>query len=442
MESNQVRPTPPSKIAPDTRGQAQEEARRCVHCGFCHSACPTYQLLGDELDSPRGRIVLMKAILNEGVAPTSKSVRHIDRCLSCLSCTSSCPSGVNYRRLIDETREVIEQTYRRPRSEQLFRAMIAKILPFRRRFAFFATLARLASPFAFLVAWHERAYTLLKLAGPRRRSERLGAPETIAKPLRRVALFDGCVQPVLEPAINASAARLFARIGIACQRIEGEGCCGALVHHMGRGKEAKAFAAANVRAFAKALDDGCDAIIITATGCGSTIMDYAALLGGAPEAKVWNAIRERVHNLSSFLLGLELPEQPANGFRLAYHSPCSEQHGLKIKTQAQTLLCRVGFEVVEPKDSHLCCGGAGIYNVMQPDLSKALLARKVENLEALEPQAIASSNLGCLSQLGRADTVPRFHFVEFLDWALNGEPPAPGLAFKPPAKEKAATLIA
>ena len=400
--------------------EANKILRTCVHCGFCTATCPTYQVLGDEADSPRGRIYLIKEMLETGRVPDARTVRHIDRCLSCLACTTTCPSGVDYMHLIDQARAYVEANYRRPLSERLLRWMLARVIPHPRRFRLALFGARLARPFAGLLP-DRRLRAMVAMAPDRLPPvSRNDDPQTFpALGVRRmrVALQTGCAQKALDTDINDATIRLLTRLGCEVVIPRNMGCCGALVHHMGREAEARAMAGANVRAFEAV--EGLEAVVINTSGCGTTVKDYGHLLGGAAAARVAGMALD----VTEVLARLGLPEGAAKGLRVAYHSACSLQHGQKITATPKDLLKRVGFEVVEPRDSHLCCGSAGTYNLMQPEISAELRARKVATLEEKRPDVIAAGNLGCMMQIGQATGVPVVHTVELLDWATGGPVP-------------------
>ncbi|MEP9349740.1 glycolate oxidase subunit GlcF [Xanthobacter sp. KR7-225] len=413
--------------------EANDILRKCVHCGFCTATCPTYVLLGDELDSPRGRIYLIKDMLENGRPATAEVVKHIDRCLSCLSCMTTCPSGVNYMHLVDGARVHIEKTYRRPFADRMIRGLLAKVLPYPARFRLALLGAAVGKPFAGLFAGVpglKPLAAMLRLApGLPHGPSAAGQPGTTPAqgPRRaRVALLQGCAQPVLRPQIDEAATRLLTRLGVEVVRVAGEGCCGALVHHMGREDEALAFARRNVDAWVAEMEGpGLDAIVVTASGCGTPIKDYGHMLRLDPAyAEKAARVSAITRDVSEVLATLDLPAAPAPlGRRVAYHAACSLQHGQKVKGPPTALLRRVGFEVAEPFESHICCGSAGTYNMLQSDLAGALKARKVGHIEALKPDIIATGNIGCMTQIGSGTDIPVVHTVELLDWATGG--PAP-----------------
>jgi glycolate oxidase iron-sulfur subunit len=419
-----------AQLADPATAESEGAIRKCVHCGFCLSTCPTYVLLGDELDSPRGRIYLMKDMLENALTPSAAVVKHVDRCLSCLSCVTACPSGVDYRRLVDHARDYIERHHRRSLSDRAIRALIAWSLPHRRRFRAMARLGRLARPLSPLfqrVPGLKPLAAMLTLAPDRLPSPAPAEPPPTGAQRGRVILLEGCVEAELAPQIRAAAARLLARAGYAVSTMPGEGCCGALVHHMGREAAAHAQARRNLTAWRAEIDRGeVVAILATASGCGSQIKDYGHLLAQDP---AWAGPAAKVSALAkdlSELLDGALPQATgaARGLRVAYQSPCSLRHGQKVRTQPRTLLEAAGFSVSEPAEAHLCCGSAGTYNILQPELSGQLLDRKLANIAALKPEAIATSNIGCQTQLARRARVPVVHIAELLDWATGGPKPA------------------
>ena len=422
-----------AQLADPQMARSEQVLRACVHCGFCTATCPTYVLLGDELDSPRGRIYLIKDMLENDRPATAEVARHVDRCLSCLSCMTTCPSGVHYMHLIDHARDHVEQTYERPRIDRFIRALLARVLPSRALFRLAIGGAMLARPFAGLfeaVPALRPIAAMLRLAParPATRSASEGQRRFPAEGPRRarVALLDGCAQPVLRPAIDDAAIRLLTRLGVEIVRPEGGGCCGSLTHHMGKEEPALANARANVDAWMREIEgEGLDAILVTTSGCGTTIKDYGHMLRTDPAyAERAARVSALAKDVSEFLAERELPVPviPA-GIRVAYHSACSLQHGQRVRTAPKTLLASVGFTVLEPAEGHLCCGSAGTYNILQPEIAGRLRARKVANIERTEPQIIAAGNIGCMTQIGGGTAIPVVHTVELLDWATGGPVP-------------------
>jgi glycolate oxidase iron-sulfur subunit len=417
--------TPEQLENPDIQ-VADEILRTCIHCGFCTATCPTYQVLGDELDSPRGRIYLIKDMLESGRPADARTVKHVDRCLSCLACMSTCPSGVHYMHLVDLARAHIEKTYRRPLMDRLLRWMLARILPYPGRFRLAMLGARIGRPFRRLMP-DARLRAMLEMA-PKRIPPVSRNDDPQVFPARgerrmRVALMTGCAQRALNTDINDATIRLLRRLGCEVVIARGMGCCGALVHHMGKEDESHEAARRNIRAWmAEVRGEGLDAIVINTSGCGTTVKDYGFMLRNDPMAEDAAKVSELAMDVSELLMKLDLPKAEME-MRVAYHAACSLQHGQQIKTYPKDLLRRAGFEVVEPADSHLCCGSAGTYNLMQPEISAQLKARKVRTLEAKEPQVIAAGNIGCMIQIASGTEVPVVHTVELLDWATGGPKP-------------------
>jgi glycolate oxidase iron-sulfur subunit len=439
-----------AQLADPHVAESEKILRACVHCGFCTATCPTYVTLGNELDSPRGRIYLIKDMLEAGRAADAETVTHIDRCLSCLSCMTTCPSGVHYMHLVDHARVHIEKTYRRPPIDRAIRAVLAAVLPYPERFRVALGLARLGRPFAPLM---RRIPALRPLAAmlalaPAHLPEKKAAPSSkpkVAGGGGRVAILAGCAQSVLDPGINEATSRLLARLGVEIVAAPGEGCCGALVHHMGREDQALDFARANIDAWTRAIDqDGLDAILITASGCGTTIKDYGFMLRLDPDyAGKAARVSELAKDITEYLAALELPRPAVEpGLAVAYHSACSMQHGQKITRQPKELLRKAGFVVREPREGHLCCGSAGTYNILQPDIATRLRDRKVGNIEATEAALIATGNIGCMTQIGSGTALPVVHTVELLDWAWGGPKPAAlaAVAMPEPARQEASRV--
>jgi glycolate oxidase iron-sulfur subunit len=422
------------QLADPATASSEKILRTCVHCGFCTATCPTYLLLGDELDSPRGRIYLIKDMLEGGKPATPEVVKHIDRCLSCLSCMTTCPSGVHYMHLVDHARSYIEATYRRPWHDRLLRSILARTLPYPHRFRTAVAAALMARPFAGIVGAlpfvGTRLRAMIDLAPARLPSRSpFDAPGVFAPqaPRRgRVAILSGCAQPVLKPGFNEAAIRLLNRHGIEVVQPEGEGCCGALVHHMGRDKEGHAFARRNIDAWIAEMDgEGLDAIVITASGCGTTIKDYGFMFRDDPNyADKARRVSEIAKDVTEYVTSLELMAPVRDGnLVVAYHSACSMQHGQQIRTEPKTLLKQAGFTVKDIPEGHICCGSAGTYNLLQPEIAAQLRARKVANIERTKPDLIATGNIGCMTQIGKGTSIPIVHTVELLDWATGGPMP-------------------
>jgi glycolate oxidase iron-sulfur subunit len=423
-----------AQLADPDVAEANAILRACVHCGFCTATCPTYVTLGNELDSPRGRIYLIKDMLEAGRPADAETVTHIDRCLSCLSCMTTCPSGVHYMHLVDHARAYIEETYRRPLLDRMIRAVLAAVLPYPARFRAALKLARLGRPFSSLfwaIAPLRPVAAMLDLAPadvpPASPVSKPASHQPAGARRGRVALLTGCAQSVLDPGINEATVRLLTRLGYEVVVAQGEGCCGSLVHHMGREEQALAQARNNVDAWTREIEaGGLDAVLITASGCGTTIKDYGFMLRLDP-AYAGKAARVSAlaKDITEFLAAIELPA-PADpaGLTVAYHSACSMQHGQKITRQPKELLRLAGFRVVEPREGHLCCGSAGTYNIMQPEIATRLRDRKVRNLSATGADVVATGNIGCMTQIADRAGMPIAHTVELLDWAWGGPKPA------------------
>ena len=406
--------------------------RTCVHCGFCTATCPTYVLLGDELDGPRGRIYMIKNLLESGQPATAKVVKHIDRCLSCLSCMTTCPASVDYMHLVDRARVRIEKTFARPWTERMLRALLAFVLPSPGMFRLALKAAALGRPFKGMLPGRLKGLVTMAPARVPAASavDRPQVFEAEGKRLKRVALLTGCAQQVLRPSINEATVRLLTRRGCEVVVAEGAGCCGALVHHMGREDQARKQARANIEAWEKA---GVEAVVINASGCGTTIKDYGWMLKHDP---VWAERAARIARLardvSEIINELGVGEVTEKGLPVVtYHSACSMQHGQGLSEEPKALLAAAGFEVREPAEGHLCCGSAGTYNMLQPELAGRLLERKVENLKRAGGAVIATGNIGCLEQIagglaggtGENKGPPVVHTIELLDWATGGPKP-------------------
>jgi glycolate oxidase iron-sulfur subunit len=421
-----------AQLADPHVAESEKILRRCVHCGFCTATCPTYVTLGNELDSPRGRIYLIKDMLENGRAADEQVVTHIDRCLSCLACVTTCPSGVDYMHLVDHARIHIENTYRRPLVDRMIRDLLAAVLPYPARFRAALGFAKLGRPFAPLLKRIPALKPLgamldlaPKSAARVSDSASPGAHAPEIEKRGRVAILSGCAQPVLDPGINEATLRLLARLGVEVVVPEGEGCCGALVHHMGREEQALDFARRNVDVWMREIDKGgLDAIIITASGCGTTIKDYGHMLRLDPAyADKAAKVSELAKDITEYLSALDLPRLEPKRLSVAYHSACSMQHGQKITMAPKNLLKAAGFTVRDPGEGHLCCGSAGTYNILQPDISAQLKARKVRNIEATKADVIATGNIGCITQIASGTAIPILHTVELLDWAYGGPKP-------------------
>ena len=426
-----------AQLADPDVAESEKILRACVHCGFCTATCPTYVLDGNELDSPRGRIYLIKDMLEHDRPATDDVALHIDRCLSCLACMTTCPSGVHYMHLVDHARAHIEATYRRPLGERLLRTLLAKVMPYPRRFRLALLAALIGKPLAPIAQalGLERVGAMLRLSPWRLPYPLLPAQTFAAEGPRRgrVALLAGCVNDALAPQINAATVRVLTRHGIEVVVAEGAGCCGSLVHHMGRESEALAQARANVAAWSDI--PGLDAIVINASGCGTTVKDYGFMLrGDAGYAERASRVSALTKDVTEYLAALPLKPVPqAAALTVAYHAACSLQHGQKITRQPKELLAHLGFNVRDVPDGHLCCGSAGTYNFLQPDIANRLRARKVGTIERLRPDVIAAGNLGCITQIAAGTDLPAVHTVELIDWATGGPRPPTLGEHTPPA---------
>jgi glycolate oxidase iron-sulfur subunit len=398
--------------------------RTCVHCGFCTATCPTFVLLGDELDSPRGRIYLMKDMLESGRPATEEVVRHVDRCLSCLSCMTTCPSGVNYMHLVDHARAYIENTYRRPWQERWLRNVLAFVLP--RPGLFHAALeaAVMARPLLPFLPRNGVLASRIRAIPDAGKSARPAVHKADYARQFRVALLTGCAQSVLAPDINEATIRLLNRMGAEVVVAKGVGCCGALTHHMGKHRAAMAHARAAIEGWTHEIEgEGLDAIIINTSGCGTTVKDYGFMFRAEKERAQAEKISALCQDITEFLdRAGYTPVRENPNLRVAYHSACSLQHGQRVTAAPKKLLKAAGFHVVEPREPHLCCGSAGTYNLMQPEIAGRLRARKLDHIAATRPDLIAAGNLGCIKQLSGG--VPVVHTVQLLDWMAGGPAPA------------------
>jgi glycolate oxidase iron-sulfur subunit len=416
----------PELLANPDFAESERVVRTCVHCGFCTATCPTYVLLGDELDSPRGRIYLMKHMLEENRPADAETVKHIDRCLTCLSCMTTCPSGVNYMHLVDHARHHIEKTYRRPWPDRQMRRLLGMVLPYPRVFRaalLGSGLGKYLKP-----AFPDRLRVLLEIAPSSvPKASHVDKPQVFpaeGKRVARIALMNGCAQQVLMPQINEATIRLLTRHGCDVVVAKGSGCCGALTHHLGQ--DSTRFAKANIDAWtAEKEKSGLDAVVINASGCGTTVKEYGFSLRSDPnyaEKAQW--ISSVTKDISELMieLGLKPPVIEA-GQRVAYHSACSLQHGQRVRRQPKELLAAAGFQVMDIPESHICCGSAGTYNLLQPEIAMRLRDRKVANIERTSPDIIAAGNIGCITQIATGTRVPLVHTVELLDWTTGGPRP-------------------
>lgn len=398
-----------------------------MHCGFCTATCPTYQVLGDELDSPRGRIYLIKDMLENDRAADENTVTHIDRCLSCLACMTTCPSGVNYMHLVDHARAHIEETFKRPVMDRMVRWALARVLPFPDRFRLAMVGAKIIGPGAFLLPAKFKAMIGFapRALPPKSKNDAPQVFPAIGPRKLRVALMTGCAQRALNTDINDATIRILRRLGCDVVVAKGAGCCGALTHHMGKTDDSHSFAARNIHAWmAEVNGDGLDAIVINTSGCGTTVKDYGYMFQDGDLAQDAATVSALARDVTEVLAQLDLPRGAMGALKVAYHSACSLQHGQQIKSTPIELLTAAGFQVVEPSDPHLCCGSAGTYNLLQPEIAGVLKQRKVDTLVATAPDVIAAGNIGCMIQIGSGVDIPVVHTVELLDWASGGPRPA------------------
>lgn len=407
--------------------------RTCVHCGVCLSHCPTYQVRHDENDSPRGRIVLMRNMLEQGGTPDAKTVEHLDRCLSCLACEAICPSGVKYSKLIAQGREHVEAHYPRPVVQRAMRHLLAKLIPNPRLFRVALIAGRAARPMRRFFAGTLGAMLEALPGHVAPRASGADEPQVFpAQGLRRarVCLLTGCVQKVLAPGINEATIRLLQRHGVEVVIARGAGCCGALGDHMGMSDQALPLMKANIEAWLREADAGeIDAIIINASGCGTAVKAYGHALRHDPACAARAArVGELTKDVTEFMAGIGLDvglvhHERVDAMRVVYHAPCSMQHGQRIVHPPLDLLRAAGYEVVEPPDSFMCCGSAGVYNLLQPTLAGELKRRKAQAIRSVEADVAATGNIGCMTQLADAVGVPFVHTVELLDWATGGPEP-------------------
>jgi glycolate oxidase iron-sulfur subunit len=429
-----------AQLADPENAHSEQILRKCVHCGFCTATCPTFVLLGDERDSPRGRIYLIKAMIEGDRAPSMEEVRHVDRCLSCLSCMTTCPSGVNYMHLVDHGRHHIEETYTRSLPDRFMRGLLAVLMPRPHLFRWATVLGWCAKPLAALLpaassdpggATFLRRLKAMIEAVPARvpMPSPVDRPQTFAAvgaKRKRVALMPGCGQQVLAPEVNEATVRLLTRHGVEVVNVAGSGCCGSSVLHVGQNEQAKDLAKRNIDAWLKEADGaGLDAIVINASGCGTTVKDYGFMFVDDP---AWAAKAARISKLaldvSEFMIEVGLANVTARPLTVAYHAACSMQHGQRVIDQPKKLLRDAGFVVKDVPEGHLCCGWAGTYQVLQPELSRRLRDRKVANIESVKPDIIAAGNFGCIGNIAGGTGIPAAHTVELLDWATGGPRPA------------------
>ena len=406
--------------------------RKCVHCGFCNATCPTYQLLGDELDGPRGRIYLIKDMLENDKPANEKIVKHIDRCLSCYSCMTTCPSGVNYMHLIDHGRSHIEKTYKRPFNERVIRSFLSIIMPNPTYFRIIGMLTLLVKPFRFI--FPKKISEMIDLMPGKFPKKTLHKKKVYSaqktKRIARVALLTGCVQKVLSPQINEATIRLLNRHGIEVVVPKGIDCCGSLNHHLGKSDLAHQSFKKNISIwYDEYLKHGLDAIISNTSGCGTTLKDYGFILRSDDDyKKKAKKISELTKDIAEYLdenvkLNFIDKSEKEKKYKIAYHSACSMQHGQKIHKEPINLINKTGNEVLEIFDGHICCGSAGTYNLLQSDIAKKLLKNKIANIEKIKPHFISTGNIGCITQIANGTKIPILHTVEIIDWYTGGPKP-------------------
>ena len=413
----------PERLAEPGMAEAESILRTCVHCGFCTATCPTYVTLGNELDSPRGRIALVKDMFEQGRPADAQVALHLDRCLGCLACTTTCPSGVDYGHLLETARAHVEATYKRPIADRMLRAALATILTRPTAFRLALVSARIARPFAKLLPQASPLAAMLRLSPASLPRPQTPTPSPDAQ--RKVMLLQGCAQSVLDPGINAAAIRLLARAGVQVISVPQEGCCGALPQHMGRIGQAKALARHNIGLWSDQLDAGAEAILTTTSGCGTSVKDWGHLFADDLMQTRAARVARQTFDITEYLARLTFPApRTLPPLKVAYHAACSLQHGQKITAAPKALLKAAGFTVVEPAESHLCCGSAGTYNLLQPQIAGQLGQRKAANLVRTGADVVAAGNIGCLTQIAAHAGLPVLHTAELLDWAYGGPRPA------------------
>ena len=423
----------PEQLQDPITADAEAILRRCVHCGLCTATCPTYLVLGDERDSPRGRIYAIKDMMERGYDSKPEVSTHIDRCLSCFSCMTTCPSGVDYMHLVEIARNHIENTGKRTLRDRLVRKMLATVIPYPRRFRWALKAAPLGKPFAPALRrmGMKPLAAMIEMAPSSGKRPRYIGPGKAAitrgERTARVILLAGCAQQVLRPEINDATIRLLGRSGVEVVVSADAGCCGALTGHIGMEADALDKARRNVDAWSKEIaKEPVDAILINASGCGTTVKDYGHLLARDPAyAESAKAISALAKDVSEFLATHDIgAPQRWTSLKVAYHSACSMQHGQRITREPKALLKKAGYTVLDIPESHICCGSAGVYNILQPDIAGQLLERKAANIKSLRPDIVAAGNIGCLAQIARGVPYPVVHTVELMDWAYGGPVPA------------------
>ena len=413
----------------DQDNQSTEKIfKKCVHRGMCNATCPTYGILGDELDGPRGRIYLIQDMLENEKKPTKKIVKHIDRCLSCYSCMTTCPAGVNYMHVIDHGRKYIEKNYERPFFDRLIRNFLSIILPNAKYFRLISYPAKLAKLFSFLLPRKiKNMINLMPTNFPKKNIDQKEVYRAKGKKIARVALLTGCVQKELSPQINEATIRLLNRHGIEVVTPKKIRCCGSLNHHLGKEEDASLDFINNINVWYEEYKKGnLDAILSNTSGCGTTLKDYGFIFRGdknlKDKAKIISKLSKDVTEYLSENLKLKINKKNRK-YKIAYHSACSMQHGQKVHSQPIELLSKTGNEIMEIPKGHLCCGSAGTYNILQSEIAQELLKDKVKNIESIDPQIISTGNIGCINQISNGTSIPILHTIEILDWYTGGPKP-------------------
>ena len=419
----------PDQLKNKNNKSTEEIVRKCVHCGMCNATCPTYQILGDELDGPRGRIYLIKDMLENNKPGNEKIAKHLDRCLSCYACMTTCPSQVNYMHLIDHGRNHLEKTYKRPILERLFRNILSLTLPNPRIFKILSYLVNIIRPLSFIFpAFIKNSMKLMPSKFPKKnlKSQKIYSVKE-KKPIARVALLTGCVQRVISPEINESTIRLLNRHSVEVIVMPEINCCGSLDHHLGKEKKAHESFKKNINLwYDEYLNNGLTAIISNTSGCGTTLKDYGFIFRDNKEMKKKaKKISELTKDITEFLdKNIKLNfKQNEKVYKIAYHSPCSMQHGQRVHQQPIDLIKRTGNEVLNIPEGHLCCGSAGTYNILQQKIAKTLLENKVANINKIQPDFISTGNIGCMTQIASGTQTPIVHTVEVIDWLTGGPKP-------------------
>jgi glycolate oxidase iron-sulfur subunit len=403
--------------------------KKCVHCGMCNATCPTYQLLGDELDGPRGRIYLIQDMLENEKKPTAKVVKHIDRCLSCYSCMSTCPAGVNYMHVIDHGKKYIEKNFRRPFFDRIIRTFLSTVLPNSRYFRIVSLLVKLGKPFQFFMPSKiKNMMNLMPISFPKKTLKEKEVYSAVGqKRIARVALLTGCVQKEISPQINESTIRLLNRHGVEVIVPKKIRCCGSLNHHLGKENDAYKDFQNNINTwYEEHQKDNLDAILSNTSGCGTTMKDYGFIFKDDQEMKKKSkVISDLTKDVSEYLnKNLKLNfKTKSKKYKIAYHSACSMQHGQKVHDQPMELLNKTDNEIMEIPEGHICCGSAGTYNILQTEIAKQLLKKKVDNIESIKPDFILTGNIGCITQISIGTKTPILHTIEVLDWYTGGKKP-------------------